>query len=208
MPRPPGQHGNKGLERTWIGSGSYARGALVRRGERAGAPAPPPGRRIWPEETAPITPYYARRPWETWGQTRQEGRGHETPEGLGTRGGRTWGAKQWWQPPRGAERARDKVGINKEKENGGGTVEPRRGGVSRCRIGRSDGPAHFASRGWKQKEPLEGGPVDGSEWTRPEVGQAEEHGWRHQRMEWYYIGWRGAHGDQFNRASRTNCQPA
>ena len=51
-------------------------------------------------------------------------------------------------------------------------------------------------------------PVDRSEWTHPEVGQAEEHGWRHQRMDWYYIGGRGAHGDQFNRASRTNCQSA
>ena len=52
----------KGSERTWIGSGSYARGALARRGERAGIPAPPPGRRIRPEETAPITLYYAYRP--------------------------------------------------------------------------------------------------------------------------------------------------
>ena len=96
----------------------------------------------------------------------------------------------------------------KKKKNGGGTGEPRRRGVSRCRLGRSDGPYHFASRGWKHKEPLGGGPVDRSEWTHPEVGQAEEHGWRHQRMDWYYIGGRGAHGDQFNRASRTNCQPA
>ena len=40
------------------------------------------------------------------------------------------------------------------------------------------------------------------------VGLAEEHGWRHQRTGWYYIGGRGAHGDQFNRASRTNCQQA
>ena len=52
----------KGSERTWIGSGSYARGALAQRGERAGTPAPPPGRRIRPEETAPITLYYAHRP--------------------------------------------------------------------------------------------------------------------------------------------------
>ena len=27
-------------------------------------------------------------------------------------------------------------------------------------------------------------------------------------MDWYYIAGRGAHGDQFIRASRTNCQPA
>ena len=96
----------------------------------------------------------------------------------------------------------------KKKKNGGGTGEPRRRGVSRCRIGRSDGPYHFASRGWKHKEPLGGWPVHRSEWTHPEVGQAEEQGWCHQRMDWYYIGGRGAHGDQFNRASRTNCQPA
>ena len=80
--------------------------------------------------------------------------------------------------------------------------------MSRCRIGRSHGPYHFACRGWKHKEPLGGGPVDRPEWTRPEVGRAEEHGWRHQRMDWFCIRWRGAHGDQFNRASRTNCQPA
>ena len=67
---------------------------------------------------------------------------------------------------------------------------------------------HFASGGWKHKEPLGGGPVDRPEWTHPEVGRAEEHGWRHQRMDWYYIRGRGAHGDQFNRASRKNCQPA
>ena len=124
-------------------------------------------------------------------------------------GTRTRGAKQWWQPPRRAEQARDKAGSNKEKGgNGGGTGEPRRRGVPRCRIGRGHGPYHFASGGWKHKEPLGGGPVDRLEWTQPEVGWAGEHGWRHQRMDWYYIGGRGAHGDQFNRASRTNCQPA
>ena len=46
----------------------------------------------------------------------------------------------------------------------------------------------------------------GQEWTRPEVGLAEEHGWCRQRTGWYYIGVRGAHRDQFNRASRTYCQ--
>ena len=96
----------------------------------------------------------------------------------------------------------------KKRKNGGGTGEPRRRGMSRCRIGRSDGPYHFACRVWKHKEPLRGGPVGRPEWTRPEVGWAEEHVWRHQRMDWYYIGGRRAHGDQFNRASRTNCQPA
>ena len=96
----------------------------------------------------------------------------------------------------------------KKRKNGGGTGEPRKRGVSRCRIDRSDGPYHFACRGWKHKEPLGGGPVGRPEWTRPEDGRAEEHGWRHQQMDWYYIGGRGAHGDQFNRASQTNCQPA
>ena len=60
MPRPPGQQ-RKVLERTWIERGSYVRGALARRGERAGTPGPPPGRRIRPEETAPITLCYAHR---------------------------------------------------------------------------------------------------------------------------------------------------
>ena len=45
-----------------------------------------------------------------------------------------------------------------------------------CRIGRGHGPYHFASGGWKNKEPLGGGPVDRPEWTHPEVGRAEEHG--------------------------------
>ena len=72
----------------------------------------------------------------------------------------------------------------------------------------AEAPASPGGGAWKHKEPLGGGPVDRSEWTHPEVGRAEEHGWRHQRMDWYYIGGRGAHGDQFNRASRTNCQPA
>ena len=37
---------------------------------------------------------------------------------------------------------------------------------------------------------------------------AEGHGWRRRRTDWYYIAGRGAHGSQFIRASRTNCQPA
>ena len=37
---------------------------------------------------------------------------------------------------------------------------------------------------------------------------AEGHRWRRQRTDWYYIAGRGAHGSQFIRASRTNCQPA
>ena len=42
MPRPPGQH-RKVLERTWMGRGSYARGALARRGERLSASHGTPG---------------------------------------------------------------------------------------------------------------------------------------------------------------------
>ena len=73
--------------------------------------------------------------------------------------------------------------------------------MSRCRIGRGDGPYHFASGGWKHKEPLGGGPVDRPEWTPPEVGRAEGHGWRHQRMDWYYI-------SSIKRVERTASQPA
>ena len=67
-------------------------------------------------------------------------------------------------------------------------------GRTRRESGRSDGPSHLTARGWKHKEPLGGGPVSESEWTRPEVGQAEEHRWRRQRMDWYNIVGRGAHG--------------
>ena len=37
---------------------------------------------------------------------------------------------------------------------------------------------------------------------------AEGYRWRRRRTDWYYIAGRGAHGSQFIRASRTNCQPA
>ena len=87
-------------------------------------------------------------------------------------------------------------------------VRRRRRAPARRDSGRSDGPSHLAARGWQHKEPRGGGPVGESEWTRPEVGQAEEHGWRRRRMDWYYIAGRGAHGNQFIQASRTNCQPA
>ena len=86
VPQPPGQHEKeKGSERTWIGSGSDARGALARRGERARTPAPPPGRLIRPEETAPITFYYAHRP-------PSPGRGLNTHEDKARAGrrGNTW----------------------------------------------------------------------------------------------------------------------
>ena len=65
---------------------------------------------------------------------------------------------------------------------------------------------HSVRKGWKHQEPLEAWPIGEPEWTRPDVGLAEEHGWRRQRTGWYYIGMRGAHRDKFNRASRTNCQ--
>ena len=61
-------------------------------------------------------------------------------------------------------------------------------------------------KGWKHQEPLRGGPVGERELTCPDVGLVEEHGWRRQQTGWYYIGPRGAQRDQFNRASRTNCQ--
>ena len=87
MPRPTGQHKQeeKGLERTWMESGSFARGALVRRGERTGTPASLPGRRIRPEETAPTMLYYAHRP-------PSPGRGLNTHEDKARAGrrGNTW----------------------------------------------------------------------------------------------------------------------
>ena len=89
--------------------------------------------------------------------------------------------------------------MNQEKGNTAGTAAGPGGGAC-LTVG--------SWRGWKHKEPLGGGPVGRPEWTRPEVGLAEEHGWCHQRTGWYYIGVRGAHRDQFNRASRTNCQQA
>ena len=42
----------------------------------------------------------------------------------------------------------------------------------------------------------------------PRSRPAEGHRWRRRRTDWYYIAGRGAHGSQFIRASRTNCQPA
>ena len=88
MPRPTGQHKQeeKGPERTWMESGSFARGALVRRGERTGTPASLPGRRIRTEETAPTMLYYAHRP-------PSPGRGLNThgDKARAGRRGNTWG---------------------------------------------------------------------------------------------------------------------
>ena len=70
----------------------------------------------------------------------------------------------------------------------------------------TDRPNHSTRRPWKHQEPLGGGPVCESEWTRPDAGLAEAHGWRRQRTGWYYIETRPAHQAQFNQASRTNCQ--
>ena len=79
MPRPTGQHKQeeKGPERTWMESGSFARGALVRRGERTGTPT---------EETAPTMLYYAHRP-------PSPGRGLNThgDKARAGRRGNTWG---------------------------------------------------------------------------------------------------------------------
>ena len=88
MPRPTGQHKQeeKGPERTWMESGSFARGALVRRGERTGTPVSLPGRRIRAEETAPTMLYYAHRP-------PSPGRGLNThgDRARAGRRGNTWG---------------------------------------------------------------------------------------------------------------------
>ena len=109
--------------------------------------------------------------------------------------------------PGRAERARDKV-RNNRGERGRNASYPRRRGASRRRnqsVG-PDGSYHSERKGWKHQEQLWGGPVGEPEWTRPDVGLAEEHGWRRQWTCWYYIGTRGAHRDEFNQASQTNCQ--
>ena len=104
--------------------------------------------------------------------------------------------------PGRAERARDKVRNNKGERDRSAN-DPRRRGASRHRnqsVG-TDGSYHSVRKGWKHQELLGGGPVGEPEWTPPDVGLAEEHGWRRQWTGWYYIGMRGAHRDQFNRAS-------
>ena len=80
------QQEEKGPERTWMESGSFARGALVRRGERTGTPASLPGRRIRAEETAPTMLRYAHRP-------PSPGRGLNThgDKARAGRRGNTWG---------------------------------------------------------------------------------------------------------------------
>ena len=51
----------------------------------------------------------------------------------------------------------------------------------------ADGSYHSTRKGWKHQQPLGEGPVGELEWTRQDVGPAEEHGWRRQRTGWYYI---------------------
>ena len=103
--------------------------------------------------------------------------------------------------PGQAEQARDKARNNRRwGKRGQDASGPRRRGM--------DGSYHFTRKGWKQKKPPGAGPVSGSEWTRPEADPAEAHEWRDQRTGWYYIETRPAHPAQFNRAIRTNCQPA
>ena len=100
------------------------RGAPNGGGSRQNGPSVPEIRAMYgaplgpEEEASTVSEYVATL------QGGHEGRGHEPPGSLGTRGGRTRGAKWWWQPPKRAERARDKAGINKEGENGGGAETP------------------------------------------------------------------------------------
>ena len=116
-------------------------------------------------------------------------------------------ARQWWQPPDGPSGPEMRLEPTRG-ERGRNASDPRRQ-VASCRRNQpvgTNGSYHSARKGCKHQKPLGGGPVSEPEWTRPEVGLAEEYGWRRQQTDWYYIGVRGAHRDQFNRASRTNCQ--
>ena len=61
-----------------------------------------------------------------------------------------------------------------------------------------DEPYHSIRRGSKQQEQPGGGPVGEPEWTCPEAGPAEEHGWSHQRTGWYFIETQPSHQAQFN----------
>ena len=53
------------------------------------------------------------------GERAGNGSHHALLRSPGTRGVGTWGARQWWQPSGRAERARDKVRINKGGKRGG-----------------------------------------------------------------------------------------
>ena len=122
---------------------------------------------------------------------------------LRTRGVRTRGPRQGWQPPNGSSGPE----ILKARNKWGNVAEtPATPGSRRNQSVGVDGSYHSKRKGWKHHEPLVGGPVGELEWTRPDVGPAEEQGWRCQRTGWYYIGTPIANRGQFNRASRTNYQ--
>ena len=118
MPPPTGQHKQeeKGPERTWMESGSFARGALVRRGERTGTPASLPGRRIRTEETAPTMPYYAHRP-------PSPGRGLNThgDKARAGRRGNTWGGVRGVRRRSSGGPSRQKMRPIRRVGGGGGT---------------------------------------------------------------------------------------
>ena len=60
--------------------------------------------------------------------------------------------------------------------------------TKRCQDEGTNGPYHSTRKGLKHQEQLGGGLVGEPEWTRPDVGLAEAHGWRSQWTGWYYIG--------------------
>ena len=97
-------------------------------------------------------------------------RGHEPLARHRTKRCQDDGARRWWEPTDGPERARDKARNNKEtgKNHGGDASDPR--GEARPVMGTSsegkNGHYHSIRKGWKHQEQLGGGPVGEPQWTR------------------------------------------
>ena len=130
-------------------SGSFARGALVRRGERTGTPASLPGRRIRAEETAPTMLCYAHRP-------PSPGRGLNThgDKARAGRRGNTWGGvrgiRRWSSGGPSRQKMRPIRGV------GGGRARSRSAGntVSRSlRVRYSPLIKTGSKRGWSTRLP-------------------------------------------------------
>ena len=109
-------------------SGSFARGALVRRGERTGTPASLPGRRIRAEETAPTMLCYAHRP-------PSPGRGLNThgDKARAGRRGNTWGGVRGVRRRSSGGPSRQKMRPSR-RVGGGGRARSR---SARNSVGRS-----------------------------------------------------------------------
>ena len=133
MPRPTGQHKQeeKGPERTWMESGSFARGALVRRGERTGTPASLPGQRIRTEETAPTMLYYAHRP-----SSPVRGLNTHGDKARAGRRGNTWGGVRGVRRRSSGGPSRQKMRpirrVGGGDEHGAGPRETLSAGASGC----------------------------------------------------------------------------